>query len=125
VAATAPGVNHLLFADDSLLFFKASTKGARELKYVLVKYCNASGYGINTDKSSIFFSKRCPKIIKEGIKNELEVQLETLNEKYLGMPADVGEIKEWGIQISERPSLKESFGLAGTTTVGRRKGDSY
>jgi hypothetical protein len=43
VAPTAPAVNHLLFADDSLLFFKASTEGARELKEVLQKYCNASG----------------------------------------------------------------------------------
>jgi hypothetical protein len=48
------------------------------------------------DKSSIFFIKRYLEIIKEGIKNEHEVQLETLNEKYLGMPADVGEIKAWG-----------------------------
>jgi hypothetical protein len=43
VAPTAPAMNHLLFADDSLLFFKASTEGARELKEVLQKYCNASG----------------------------------------------------------------------------------
>jgi hypothetical protein len=32
------------------------------------------------------------------------------------MPADVGDIKEWGIQIPV--SLEESFGLAGTTSLG-------
>jgi hypothetical protein len=57
VAATAPAVNHLLFADDSLLFFKASTGGAKEVKEVLAKYCNASGQRVNTDKSSIFSAR--------------------------------------------------------------------
>jgi hypothetical protein len=55
VAPTASAVNHLLFADDNMLFFKASVEGAKEVKEVLAKYCNASGQRINMDKSSIFF----------------------------------------------------------------------
>ena len=90
---SAPTVNHLLFADDSLLFFQASGVGASEIKNVLNKYCNASGQRINMDKSSIFFSKGCPESVKAGIKEELEVERETLNEKYLGMPSDVGRAK--------------------------------
>jgi hypothetical protein len=43
VASTAPAVNHLLFADDSLLFFKASREGAVEMRNMLLNYCNASG----------------------------------------------------------------------------------
>jgi hypothetical protein len=93
VAPTAPAVNHLLFADDSLLFFKASSEGASEIKKVLTKYCDASGQRINMDKSSIFFSKGCPEALREGIKVELEVQRETLNEKYVDMPSDVGRSK--------------------------------
>jgi hypothetical protein len=57
VASSAPSVNHLGFADDSLLFFKASTEGAMEVKLVLTKYCKASGKQINMDKSSIFSVK--------------------------------------------------------------------
>jgi hypothetical protein len=45
------------------------------------------------DKSSIFFSKGCPAAVREGVKAELDVQKETLNEKYLGMPSDVGRSK--------------------------------
>jgi hypothetical protein len=42
VESTTPAVNHLLFADDSLLFFQASNEGALVLKDVLDKYANAS-----------------------------------------------------------------------------------
>jgi hypothetical protein len=92
-ALTAPTVNHLLFADDSLLFFKANAEGAGEVKEVLTKYCMASGQQIKMDKSSIFFSKGCPTAVREGVKAELDVQKETRNEKYLGMPSYVGRFK--------------------------------
>jgi hypothetical protein len=83
-------VNHLLFADDSLLFVKANDEGAMEVNQILDKYCNASGQRINLDKSSIFFSKGCPEGRRTSVKNILNVANETLNEKYLGMPSDVG-----------------------------------
>jgi hypothetical protein len=54
VASTAPAVNHLLFADDSLLFVKANVEGALEVNGLLEKYCNASGQRVNLDKSSVF-----------------------------------------------------------------------
>ena len=43
VAATAPVVNHLLFADDSLLMFKSSVEGAVAASNLLERYCMASG----------------------------------------------------------------------------------
>jgi hypothetical protein len=43
VAPSAPMVSHLLFADDSLLFFKANRVSAQEVNDVLQIYCNASG----------------------------------------------------------------------------------
>jgi hypothetical protein len=61
-------------------------------------YCRASGQQINRDKSSIFFSKRCPGTVKEEVKNILHVQSETLNEKYLGMPSDVGRSKSGAVK---------------------------
>jgi len=52
----APLVNHLLFADDSLIVMKASSSGAQALKQIICKYELASGQVINKDKSSILFS---------------------------------------------------------------------
>ena len=42
MAASAPMVSHLLFADDSLLFFKANRENADQAKDVLHVYCQAS-----------------------------------------------------------------------------------
>ena len=53
-------------------------------------YCRASGQQINMDKSSIHFAKGVPNSSREAIKSMLNVQNESLNEKYLGMPSDVG-----------------------------------
>ena len=93
VAPTAPVVNHLLFADDSLLLFKSSVQGANEVSNLLDAYCLASGQRVNYDKSSIFFSKGCPETLRVEIKNILNVQNESLSEKYLGLPTDVGQSK--------------------------------
>ena len=93
MAPSAPPVNHLLFADDSLLFFKANGEGASEVNLVLDQYCQASGQRINHAKSSIFFSKGVPESTTQEVKTGLNVQNETLNEKYLGMPSDIGGSK--------------------------------
>ena len=90
MAPTAPAVNHLLFADDSLLFIEANGESARDARDTLDAFCRASGQRVNLDKSSIFFSKRCPELIKQELKLILNVQNESLNAKYLGMPSDVG-----------------------------------
>ena len=93
VAPTAPRVNHLLFADGSLLFFKANSVGANEVNQVLDIYCQATGQRVNYAKSSLYFSKGVPDSVRHDIKSVLNVPNETLNEKYLGMPSDIGSSK--------------------------------
>ena len=93
MAPTAPTINHLLFADDSLLLFKANVEGSVAVSNLLDTYCNASGQRINHDKSSIFFSHGCPGPAREVIKISLEVHNESLSDRYLGMPTDMGHSK--------------------------------
>jgi hypothetical protein len=71
VAATAPMVSHLLFADDSLLFFRVDRESADAVMDVLNIYCQASGQRINTDKSSIHFVKG----VSAGLHGELWILL--------------------------------------------------
>ena len=59
---SAPPMNHLLFADDSLLFVKASAEGAREVSSLLDVYCQATSQRVNHFKSSIPLAKGAHKI---------------------------------------------------------------
>jgi hypothetical protein len=53
VCRNAPGVSHLLFADDSLLFFKAQGDQAQRVLEILDTYASSTGQLINPGKCSI------------------------------------------------------------------------
>ena len=55
-----PKITHLFFADDSLLFCKATSQECQHLMNILQLYEAASGQKINADKSSVFFSNNTP-----------------------------------------------------------------
>jgi len=91
LAPSAPMVSHLLFADGSLMLFKADRENAEEVRRsILNLYCSTSGQRTNLDKSSIHFAKGCSAVARNEIKEILDVHKEALSEKYLGMPTDVG-----------------------------------
>ncbi|KAK4402963.1 putative mitochondrial protein [Sesamum angolense] len=56
VARSTPKVSHLLFADDTLIFFQATKDALIRVREVLDTYEKASGQQINLQKSSIVFS---------------------------------------------------------------------
>jgi hypothetical protein len=90
----APSVSHLLFVDDSLILMKATSSNASCLRDVLDLYEACSGQQINKEKSSIMFSKNT-KVRARGILKEiLEVQSETVNERYLGLPVYISRSKK-------------------------------
>lgn len=51
-------ISHLLFADDSLVFPRASVADWKRLKEIFNCYARASGQIFNFEKSSMFFSTR-------------------------------------------------------------------
>jgi hypothetical protein len=55
-----PKITHLFFADDSLLFTKATTAACDKIQLILRHYERASGQQVNRDKTTIFFSKAVP-----------------------------------------------------------------
>lgn len=50
-------ISNLAFADNCLLFAKASTKGARNILGILDKFAKVCGQQINFHKSSLYFSQ--------------------------------------------------------------------
>lgn len=76
IAATAPPVNHLLFADDSLFFSLVNPKAGRRLKNILNLYETFSGQEVNLSKSSITFGSR----VSEEVKRKMRCLLGIHNE---------------------------------------------
>ncbi|XP_061998976.1 uncharacterized protein LOC133716286 [Rosa rugosa] len=93
VCPNAPAVNHLLFADDSMLYAQASLGACQELLEVLAIYRRASGQLVNFAKSSVVFSKNVSEEVKEEISGTLGVEVVASHERYLGLPTYVGRKK--------------------------------
>jgi hypothetical protein len=95
-----PSVSHLLFSDDSLILIRAKREDAMKLQSILNLfflrtsilnlYEQCSGQVINKSKSAVLFSRNEHRYEKNEIKQLLEIQRETMNEKYLGLPDHVG-----------------------------------
>lgn len=86
VARGSPRVNHLLFADDTMIFCHATKENSQKLSSLLLQYEKASGQKINSEKSSITFSAKTPTETKDLVKDILKISKEGVSGKYLGLP---------------------------------------
>jgi hypothetical protein len=73
VCRRAPETTSLLFADDSLLFFRASSAQAGQVKNALATYCRATGQMVNFDKCSILFNENQDMEVIRSVKEQLNV----------------------------------------------------
>lgn len=94
ITTGAPRVSHLLFVDDSFLFFKTTEVEAANVKRVLDKYEAFSGQAVNYSKSGILFSANVRVDKQHNLKRMLKVRNELHNSKYLGLPSFVGRSKK-------------------------------
>ena len=83
-------ISHLLFADDNLIFSRASVADCKVLKEIFDYYAKASGQIFNLEKSSIFFSGRVTNNQLTAIRELLQLKVVSKYEKYLGLPSMMG-----------------------------------
>jgi hypothetical protein len=88
-----PKITNLFFADDSLLFCKATRVECEKIQDILWLYEKASGQKLNREKTTLFFSKNTPQAMQEELKDILGVPSIQQYEKYLGLPSLVGKEK--------------------------------
>jgi hypothetical protein len=89
----APGISHLLFADDALLFFKAEVEQARRVKRLLNHFERGAGQLLSPAKCSLLSRESLDDQVKEEIRATLGVQWVEFESKYLGLPTPEGRMK--------------------------------
>ena len=98
-----PQISHLFFADDNLLFSRATPQDVEKIHDILAVYERASGQQVNRDKTTIFFSKDTPLGRQTTIQHSLGVPIIKQYEKYLGLPSLMGKNRSTSFsQIKER-----------------------
>ena len=89
-----PRLTHLFFADDSVVFCRASLSECHKIQDLLSCYKKASGQKLNRSKAGLFFSKSAPIVAQDQIKEFMGAQEIKQYEKYLELPALVGKKKK-------------------------------
>ena len=69
----APPVTHVMYADDILLFSKATRSNATAIMNCIQKYCRWSGQSLNNMKSGVFFSNQIDRDKRRAIKHVLQM----------------------------------------------------
>ena len=93
ISRGAPVITHLFFADDSLVFCKASKQEAEKLIMILKEYEEATGQLINLEKSSVFFSKNTMPDVRDEVCQALGSIKQVEQGKYLGLPMIITKSK--------------------------------
>ncbi|XP_019178363.1 PREDICTED: uncharacterized protein LOC109173576 [Ipomoea nil] len=109
VARGAPGISHLFFADDSLLFFKSSVHEANVVRDCLKAYESMFGQTVNFTKSCIVFSKNVDSHNKIAVASTLGVTQADSIGKYLGLPLGIGRNRKEVFSFIEA-KLKQRLG---------------
>jgi hypothetical protein len=88
-----PKLNHIFFADDSLLFCKANSLHLGRLTRLLEIYDKASIHKLNRAKTSIFFSRNTSQVDRDRILKIYGIPATQRYDNYLGLLALVGKSK--------------------------------
>ena len=86
VCKRAPRISHLLFADDSIIFYRASILECDRVIEVLEGYERDSGQKINKEKISLFFSKKQEGMYKIRLSKSLGLKLSYIMKNTWGYP---------------------------------------
>ena len=108
IARSCASISHLLFADDLILFAKATSSEEIILNSCLESYSRCSGQSINISKSSIHFSKNTTTSTINNISGIFPFKIASIFSKYLGLPLSFGKSKSTVFKDILEKSFKEN-----------------
>ncbi|KAK0584046.1 hypothetical protein LWI29_006910 [Acer saccharum] len=88
-----PLISHMFFADDSILFSRASWECSLSIREILHVYACGSGQEINLQKSKVTFSPNVVEETKAVLIDLLGIEECLQQDQYLGLPTLVGRNK--------------------------------
>lgn len=89
-----PPISHLFFADDSLIFGKASMAEISTVKNILDRFTTTSGQRVNFEKSEIAFSRNISNEAANSLGMLCGTHVVRKHGMYLGLPASIGRSKK-------------------------------
>ncbi|XP_057774812.1 uncharacterized protein LOC130993791 [Salvia miltiorrhiza] len=81
---------HLFYADDIIIFCRASARNARKIKEILHYYASLSGQICSNEKSSLFLGPGVSSTMGRSLQRELGFAISKLPVTYLGVPLFIG-----------------------------------
>ncbi|XP_057418950.1 uncharacterized protein LOC130713176 [Lotus japonicus] len=99
ISRGGPGISHLFFADDVLLFAKAEIDQIRVVHQVLERFCGASGLKINLAKSKAMASWCVDMSLRNRIVALTSIPFTENFDKYLGFPIYKGRARREDFQF--------------------------
>jgi hypothetical protein len=103
----SPGISHLLFADDSLIFFNANEEQAGRIKSVLRDYEKSTGQRLSPSKCSLMLGQHCSEEDGKKLASILQVESIEFDDKYLGLPIPEGRMKDDKFQPTKEKLQKK------------------
>ncbi|KAK2441392.1 hypothetical protein QL285_012694 [Trifolium repens] len=106
LSRNGPPLSHLFFADDVLLFAKATKSQALNIASTLKRFADYSGLKVNVTKSKIFFSSTTRRGKISSIVASTGINRTHSLEKYLGFPMMHGRLQRKDFEFLEEKISK-------------------
>lgn len=99
----APSINHLIFVDNSVVFYKEEVEETKKLHQLFQSYEKDLGQYINAEKTAMVFSSNTPTRIWNELMAMWSNGMLQQYEKYLGFPTMIGHAKRKAfVEINDR-----------------------
>ncbi|KAG7563951.1 Reverse transcriptase domain [Arabidopsis suecica] len=109
VSRGAPPITHLLFADDSMFYYKEKDEELSQIIQIIEEYSLSLGQRVNYQTSCVHFGKHIPKDRKDEVKRRLGIDQEGGDGVYLALEVvnkAREDMEEWKSRKEPQPRTK-------------------